>query len=118
MKGERAVRGTALFERTLSFDYGDTERGDLMSKVWAPTPWMADVYSGRVNSDTYRAMMEWCRANMGDECSPIHGRPGDWQSGAATVFGWTWFGFAREEQLGRFLAAFPSRPVPEDTGRE
>jgi hypothetical protein len=37
---------TELYERMTAFDHGDAERNDLMRKVWDPTPWMVDAYTG------------------------------------------------------------------------
>lgn len=106
------MTGTELYERTIAFDYGDVERSDLMKKVWSVTPWMVDCYTGNINSDTEREMREWLYSNVGDQAFPIHGRPGNWQFGSATIHGWTWVGFSSKELLEKFLEAFP------DTGRE
>lgn len=103
--------GTELFARTLAFDYGDEERSALMRKVWSPTPFMVNVDTGSPDSDRYREILQWCRENIGPQAHPIHGKDGDWQTGTATVFGWTWMGFATEDLLNRFLAAFPSLGV-------
>ncbi len=98
---------SALHARMLEFDYGDDERSDLMRKVWAGTPWIVDAQTGPINSDTERAMIAWCREAFGDEAWPIHGRPGEWQRGSATIHGWTWMGFTTEAQLQQFLTQFP-----------
>lgn len=99
--------GTDLFERTIAFDYGDTERSDLMKKVWSVTPWMVDCYTGNIGSTTERDIREWLYNNVGDQAFPIHGRGGDWQFGSATIHGWTWVGFSSKELLDEFLKAFP-----------
>lgn len=98
---------TDLYERTITFDYGDSDRRDLMEKVWSVTPWMFDCFTGNINSERERAMREWCRTNIGEEAWPIHGRPGDWQLGGAVIYGWTWIGFAKESQMKAFQEAFP-----------
>lgn len=98
--------GTDLYRRMLAFDYSDAERAELMAKVWKGTPWMLDVYIGDDERD--RTIKEWCRDEFGPEALPIHGRPGDWQTGHATVFGWGWMGFATEELMQRFLARWPT----------
>lgn len=103
--------GTDLYQRTLAFDYADKERADLMRKVWSVTPFMVDCLTGGPNDDSFRRIMQWCRDNIGAEAWPIHGREGEWQSGSATVFGWTWMGFRTEEQLDRFRVAFPQETV-------
>jgi len=100
--------GTDLYQRTIAFDYGDIDRGDLMREVWTPTPWMVDAYVG---SDPYkreRDMIAWCFEHLGEECSPIHGRVGRWHRGNAIIHGWAWFGFADEADMVAFLAAWPT----------
>ena len=78
--------------------------------VWDPTPWVIDVRTGSqdqgVGATKGRSMNEWLRDNAGRESWPIHERPGDWHWGGATVDGWTWLGFAREDRMRAFLAAF------------
>lgn len=99
--------GTALFQRTIAFNYGDAERGQIMREVWTPTPWMLDVYVG----DLYGRedeILRWCRHALGPESSPIHGRAGSWHRGSATIFGWTWFGFADETTMRRFQERWPT----------
>lgn len=98
------VRGTELFERMLAFNYEDTERAELMRKVWSVTPFMVDCETGSPGDASYQRIMKWCRRNFGPEAWPIHGRDGEWQSGTATVFGWTWIGFKTQDQLDQFLA--------------
>lgn len=93
---------TDLYHRAISFDYGDEERRALMEKVWSVTPWMVDAF---IDSDEReREVLHWCREHLGDEAWPIHGRPGVWQRGSATINGWTWFGFATEEMMLKFQA--------------
>lgn len=103
--------GTDLFRRTLAFDYGDAERAELMRKVWSPTPWMVDAFTGSCGDRRDREMIDWCIVRCGTSASPIHGRPGQWQRGSATVYGWAWFGFAEEADLTAFVDAWP---VPSD----
>lgn len=102
------AEGSDLFVQMQTFDYGDDERRDLMIEVWSPTPWIVDAFSDSVNSVTERAMLDWCRAAFGDEAWPIHGRPGEWQRGSATIHGWTWFGFRTEGQMNQFNERFPT----------
>jgi hypothetical protein len=94
---------TDLHRRTIAFDYGDNERGDLMREVWAPTPWMIDVFTGNCGDGRERDILHWCYEEFGEQASPIHGRAGDWQRGGATINGWTWFGFATEALMARFV---------------
>lgn len=77
---------------------------ELMHQVWDGTPWMVDAYTGSIsNEGRYREMMEWCRDEFGPEAWPIHGKPGDWHCGGATVFGWTWMGFAAKDMMEKFI---------------
>lgn len=99
---------TDLYERTIAYDKGDQRGNDLMRKVWESTPWMVDAFTSSCCEARYQEMTGWCRDNYGQDCWPIHGRPGTWQTGGATVFGWTWFGFATEAQLNKFMAAWPN----------
>jgi len=100
--------GTDLYRRVVLFDYGDGDRGQLQRKVWAPTPWMTDVYVGRWEDGRERQILEWCYETFGSESSPIHERIGRWHRGGATINGWTWFGFASEEDMQAFVAAWPT----------
>jgi hypothetical protein len=104
------MTGTDLYRRALSFNYDDPKRGALMEKVWCGTPWMVDAYTGAPDTDRRHELMQWCRDQFGPEAWPIHGHPGQWHSGGATVNGWTWMGFATEEQMRRFVARWPAPP--------
>lgn len=95
---------TPLFERMTAHDYGNPQTTDLMRKIWAGTPWMVDCATGPIDGEHWREIMGWCRQKWGIEAFPIHGRSGRWQSGNATVFGWTWFGFETEEMMREFCA--------------
>lgn len=101
--------GTALYERTIAFDYGDQERRDLMEKVWSMTPFMTECKTGSIATEQERSINDWCRKRWGDEAWPIHGLPGRWQRGSATVYGWTWYGFETAEMLEEFEAAWECR---------
>jgi hypothetical protein len=106
---------TLLHRRILAFDYGDQERTDLMAKVWAVTPFVVNVRTGNINSEAERNVMEWCRDNLGNEAWPIHGRPGRWQRGSATVHGETFMGFDSAEALALFNARFGELILGDDT---
>jgi len=99
---------TDLFDRTLARTTGDAETDALMRKVWTPTPWMIDVYTGSCDEPRQRAILHWCYATLGEQASPIHRRTGNWQRGCATVFGWTWFGFASEALMRQFVETWPT----------
>lgn len=90
---------------------------ELMHKVWDGTPWMVNAYTGSSSHDErYRQIMEWCRDKFGQKAWPIHGKPGKWHSGGATVRGWTWMGFATKEMMEEFLSNWPA-PAEAMKGR-
>lgn len=98
---------TVLFQKTMH--WADENGEELMRKVWEPTPWIVNVYTGPGHPDRRNQdMLEWCDKNLGEASYPIHGREGVWHQGSATVNGWTWFGFATEEMMNRFLEAWPT----------
>jgi hypothetical protein len=101
---------TDLYRRTIAFEYGNTETSALTRKVWEPTPWMIDMYTGHhpFGDPRERQILDWCYDELGEESSPIHGHTGRWHRGSATVNGRTWFGFATETDMQRFLAAWPA----------
>lgn len=96
--------GSDLYHRTLAYDYGDADRSRLMAEVWSVTPWMVNVFTDNINGDRERNINDWCRSHFGDEAHPIHGRPGSWQRGGATIYGWTWYGFISERMMDEFCA--------------
>lgn len=112
MADQSMEAGSDLYRQMLAFDYEDDERADLMRKVWEPTPWIVDAYTGSPDDDRTRAMIEWCHERFGDESYPIHGRSGQWHRGGVTLYGWTWFGFATEPQMREFVAAWPITKAP------
>jgi hypothetical protein len=101
--------GTPLYDRTMSFTYEDEERGALMRKVWSGTPFMTNCNTGAGDDRRMDEIRMWCRERWGDEAWPIHGRPGRWYVGGATVFGWTWIGFESAAMLAEFEAAHECR---------
>lgn len=103
---------TALYERMLAFDHGDAERAELMRKVWGGHPWMVNAYTGGHSSgrDREYAILTWCIDQIGEQASPIHGKPGLWYRGSATINGWTWMGFTNEADMNRFIEQWPAPP--------
>lgn len=99
---------TPLYERTMAFDHHNAETNELMRKVWEPTPWMVNAWTGRSGDQRDREMLLWCYELFGDMASPIHDRPGRWQRGLVNVLGWTWFGFADEAEMQTFVARWPA----------
>lgn len=96
--------GTALYHDMLAHEY-DEERRQLMATVWDGTPWMVDAYTGGHTNhrDREYEIRDWCTDQFGPEALPLHGRPGKWQRGSATIHGYTWMGFATEEMMQRFI---------------
>jgi hypothetical protein len=99
--------GTDLYRRTISRDYSMPGSGELMRRTWSTTPWMVEAYTGRSDDDRYTEIRLWCRDQFGAEAF-LDREPGAWRSGHATVDGWTWMGFATEEQMQQFLARWPA----------
>ncbi|MGL3208729.1 hypothetical protein [Bradyrhizobium sp. BR 1433] len=102
------MTGTPLFQRTIAFDYGTADRGEIMREVWTPTPWMIDVWVGHYREGREDEILRWCYQQFGQMSSPIHGLAGSWHRGSATIAGWTWFGFADEATLQRFQQRWPT----------
>lgn len=102
------MSGTDLYRRVIAFDYGDQECSDLTRKVWAPTPWMIEVYTGNYRDGREYEILQWCHVRFGDESSPIHRRTGIWHRGNATIHGWTWYGFASESDMRCFVDRWPT----------
>ena len=96
--------GSALYDRFIRHD-----RDELMHKVWDGTPWIVSAYTGGPMHTRWREIMDWCDEQFGPEAWPIHGHAGNWHTGGATVDGETWMGFATEEMMNRFLAAWPNK---------
>lgn len=103
--------GTELYQRAILAATG--RHSDLMRRVWEPTPWMVDAFTGGHARDPerHRAIREWCYERYGTESATTIGRTGLWQGAGATIDGRTWMGFATEAQLTAFLEAWPE-PTP------
>jgi hypothetical protein len=97
-----AAQGSALFSRAMA------EADDLMRSVWAGTPWMLEAYTGGPDDERWEQIAYWCENQFGPEAWPIHGHVGKWHRGGATVNGFTWMGFATEEMMNQFQAAWPN----------
>ena len=96
--------GTDLYRRTMERAGKEgRDRAELMREVWSGTPWMVDAYTGSISDHRYDEIMDWCRDQFGPEAWPIHGEEGLWHSGSATVYGYTWMGFASEEIMEQFI---------------
>ncbi len=95
---------TELYQNMLEQDYGHQGTAELMEKVWSPTPFMVDAFTGHGSDRRDCEMQQWCYDTFGEQSSPIHEREGTWCRGNATIFGWTWYGFAERDQLDLFLA--------------
>ena len=113
--------GTRIYDEMMAYydEHLDEESKALQHKVWDPTPWVVNVNTGSLSEDRSFEMMDWCRNNLGDESWPIHGRPGVWRRGGATIHGWTYFGFVSEKSMSEFMFEFPdhctlSAPTQQD----
>ncbi|WP_319532843.1 hypothetical protein [uncultured Cohaesibacter sp.] len=118
--GNESVRTTPLYARSLAYyeAKGDSRDVELFHKVWDPTPWVIDVFTGSLCDDQFCEMREWLNEICGVESWPIHDRPGDWNIGSATVNGWTWLGFKTEDMMRRFIEAFPANVRKEGVSDE
>lgn len=103
--------GSSLYQRFIARE----PDGDLQRRVWDPTPWMFDAYTG--DDRRRHAMRVWCYATFGPPTWPFGDdpRPGRWHEGSATVFGWTWFGFSTLAEAAEFEEAWP---VPAELASE
>ena len=113
---------TEIYNRIIKHaqDKHDDDRFKLTHKVWDPTPFVIDVYTGKRNEygegiDDYE-LREYCKENFGKESWPIHDKPADWYRGGATVNGWTWFGFKTKEMMKKFIENWPNN-VRVEKGR-
>lgn len=111
---------TPRYHAIMDYWKDDPEHLALEHKVWDPTPWVIAIRSPYPDSSSasFKAgdvdrltHMDWLYRNLGDESRPIHGKPGDWQFGGATVDGETWLGFRTEEMMRRFIAFFPQSVI-------
>lgn len=103
------MTGSELYQRQII--KGDN---DLLREVWGSTPWMVQAYTGSWADDRIMEIREWCTDEFGPEAWPIHGKPGRWHSGGATVNGWTWMGFETEEMMHRFIERWPAPARTEE----
>ena len=104
------VPGSALYGRVIA-----PSNDPLMHKVWDETPWMLNAYTDSVNTERWEDIMQWCKAEFGFEASPIHDLEGKWHVGGATIYGWTWIGFATEEMITRFEERWPNTKISGGT---
>jgi hypothetical protein len=88
--------------------YAELPADDLQRQVWDGTPHIVSVFTG--DDRRYREIAEHCYAAYGREAFPFGPvpTPGRWRRGNATVFGWTWIGFADPGDAEAVLAAWPA----------
>lgn len=96
--------GSNLYQRQIASREIKDKRDELMLKVWSPTPWMVDAFTGSCSGGRYAEIILWCDRKFGPQAWPIHGKSGDWHMGGATVYGYTWIGFKNESMMNEFLA--------------
>ena len=100
--------GSEVFRRMLK-ETTDPDLREVNLKTWSPTPWMADVLmTDAENEDRRDALRAWCYAHFGAEATHNFDDPACWRQSCVTMRGYSWFGFAKEEQMNRFLQQFPS----------
>ena len=99
---------TPLYSRMMAAQYNDEKTAALMEQVWSGTPWMVDAKTGSTQHGRC-PVREWCHEHFGPEAWPIHGKPGDWHFGSATIHGWTWMGFKTEEMMIKFCERWETR---------
>ena len=80
-----------------------------MKEVWGQYPWMIDVFFDSYRTERNDEVTDWLRENIGKEGSPIHKIDGNWYRGGATIFGWSWVGFKKEETMNKFLETFKEK---------
>lgn len=98
---------TQLYHATIAF--GRDSDIALARECWDATPWMVNIFTGGFDGQRYEKIRRWCRQHFGNErfwLEPQRG--GTWRCGSATCFGWTWYGFATEDQMAAFIAAWPT----------
>lgn len=104
---EVSTVGSPLYQRLIA-----NSDDQLMREVWGGTPFMCGAYTGSIADDRDREISRWCLSEFGPEASPLHGIPGRWHRGSATVLGWTWMGFDTELAMEQFLARWPAPVLP------
>lgn len=99
---------TPLYSRM--FEVLEADKHELMHKVWDPTPWIINVETLSPSTEEgirrWDIMRDWLISNIGVESYTIHGYVGAWHRGGATVCGWTFFGFATEDMMHKFVEQF------------
>jgi len=102
----KKTKGTELYQRQIASLKIENEQDALMYEIWSQFPWMIDVYTGSPGDSKYREIISWCKEQFGLDAWPIHGRPGDWYIGGATIHGWAWMGFRTKEMMEQFCKAW------------
>jgi hypothetical protein len=105
---------TELYTNALNYYKGkmSQEDADLHIKVWQPTPYMIDVFTGETREEYLimsKKIHDWCLDNLGKSHYSICNKIGVWQRGGATVDGWTWYGFKTEEMMNKFKEVWQTR---------
>ena len=100
---------TDLYHRALKHTEptGTPEFVKLFHRFWDDRPWMVDAFTGSIIERRDIEIRQWCLDHFGEEAWPLHDRPGRWVRGSVTIHGYTWFGFASEDDMNAFLAAWP-----------
>ena len=119
---------TELYDKIIKHGETSCAGSDLTHKLWDHTPWVIDVFFGGHNSESERSILDYCFCNFGPEAWPIHGKPGNWYRGGATVDGSGWIGFHTAAMMEQFTKdnagpsnaknQGPHEASPEKQGRD
>ena len=101
---------TELYQRMIEQSPTCAGGAELAHRVWDGTPWMVNIYTGSHPDPRDRDILEWCYEEFGEQANPFgpEPQPGRWRRGSATIHGWTWYGFASQEDMEKFVAAWPT----------
>ena len=108
------MTGSPIYQRM--GEHLEGERLSQMLEFWKGTPWIADVFTGSSGEDRSMEMRHWLHENFGPQAWPFGKNPrgGRWLLGGATIFGWTWIGFASEADMNAFFVAYPPQKTHEE----
>lgn len=104
-KGVNGMIGNELYNKIISYDYGNDELKSLMKKIWQGTPYVVNAYFGDFDEKNDRAekIRYWCVKNFGERNDFLRGISGNWTEGNVTILGYNWIGFKTKEQLDKFI---------------
>ena len=104
------MTGSEIYHRMMKFFEEHPEYDpELQRRCWEATPWITEVYVGDPDNRREMDMRLWCWERWGEPANPFRDppTPGQWREGNAIVYGWAYWGFATEQQMREFEAAWP-----------